>query len=480
MNNLIKVSAAGAVMCLACLATNTGGTAMAEEVKAAQTTNVNAAIDIGSRLELMVDDFLIARMDGVRLQLQTPKEAPVADSPLNEKETVASHYATVIKDGGRFRLYYRTYYPGYKGPHGDGNPGEITCYAESVDGIQWQKPNLDLIEINGSRSNNVILHEAPFCHNFSPFLDTRPEKDRGKRFKALAGIHPGGLYAFESEDGNHWAKMQNTPVITSKDFAFDSQNVAFWSEAEGCYVCYFRNWSGDLRSIGRTTSRDFLHWSAPVATIPNLLGEHLYASQTHPYFRAPHIYIALPTRFLGDRGDTTDIMFMTWRTGSASFTRYFKEAFIRPGLAPERWGNRSNYVALNVVPLSPSEMCIYHSVSGHRYILRTDGFASAHAGAAKGELLTKPFTFAGSALYVNFSTSAAGHLCIEIQDKDGHAIPGYALADCKEIIGDEIERVVAWKDGADVARLAGQTIRLRVEMKDADLYSFRFRKKDRE
>ena len=52
---------------------------------------------------------------------------------------------------------------------------------------------------------------------------------------------------------------------------------------------------------------------------------------------------------------------------------------------------------------------------------------------------------------------------------------GFGLADCGEIIGDEIERIVAWRAGSDLSSLSGQPIRLRLAMKDADLYSIRFR-----
>jgi hypothetical protein len=452
---------------------------------------MDKAIEIGSRLELMVDDFLIERMDGTQLQLQIPREMPLADSPLLE-----ACYATVIKDNDLYRAYYRQMIPGYEGPKEDGNDGEVTCYAESHDGIAWLKPNLGLYEINGSYSNNVVLHESPFCHNFSPFLDADPDKGRGRRFKALAGSHEkkGGLFAFESEDGIHWTKMQDTPVITyspptPKDFAFDSQNVAFWSEAEDCYVCYYRTWkwrtpNGDLRSISRRTSADFLNWSGPVETNPNLPGEDIYTSQTHPYFRAPHIYIALPSRYVAGRvGEqkthamlgSTDILLMTSRAGSTTYDRHFKEAFIRPGLDPARWGSRSNYAALNVVPTSPSEMTIYHSVSGHRYVLRTDGFMSARAGFTKGELLTKPLTFSGKELILNYSTSAAGGMRIEIQDANGAPFSGFRLDDCHEIIGDEIERRVEWKQKPDLGALQGKPVRLRFVMAECDLYSFRFR-----
>jgi hypothetical protein len=387
-------------------------------------------------------------------------------------------YTTVIKDGAVYRAYYRDYRKGYEGPWHDGNPGEITCYAESKDGHEWAFPNLDIFDINSPRGRNVIWKGEEMCsHNFSPFLDMRPGVSGEKRFKALAGVHPGGgLYALVSPDGIHWKKIQEKPVITSEGKAFDSQNVAFWSTAENCYVCFFRTWQtrhGRLRTISRTMSKDFLKWTKPVPTNPNLPGEHLYTSNTHPYFRAPHIYIALPTRFIPSRGNSTDILFMAMRAGSKTYDRLFTEAFIRPGLDPAHWGNRSNYVALNVVPMDSSEMAIYHK-NGHRYALRTDGFVSVRAGATKGELLTKPVMFAGNALILNYSTSAAGGLQVEIQEASGAPILGFHLDDCPLIIGDNIENRVQWKGKPNLGALVGKPIRLRFVMTECDLYSFRF------
>ena len=97
-----------------------------------------------------------------------------------------------------------------------------------------------------------------------------------------------------------------------------------------------------------------------------------------------------------------------------------------------------------------------------------------HAPFRGGELITKPFTFSGSRLEINFESSAAGGVRVEIQDENGRAWPGYALADCPEFIGDEIDHAVAWSGGPEVSQLAGKTVRLRFALKDADLYSLRF------
>jgi hypothetical protein len=103
-----------------------------------------------------------------------------------------------------------------------------------------------------------------------------------------------------------------------------------------------------------------------------------------------------------------------------------------------------------------------------------DGLASVRANSRGGEMATKPLTFAGKTLQINFSTSAAGSVRVEIQDAAGKPIPGFALDDCPDIYGDRIEHAVTWKQGNDVSKLAGQPVRLRFVMKDGDLYAIRF------
>ncbi|MBN1554988.1 MAG: hypothetical protein JXA11_09595 [Phycisphaerae bacterium] len=437
------------------------------------------SVEIGNRLELFVDRFLVDAMENVSFRLHEPVAQPLPASPL------PISYTTVLKEGETYRAYYRDYHPEYDGEYEDGNEGEITCYAQSADGHEWMFPDLGVCDVKSKRGGNVILADVLACaHNFSPIRDHKPGVAPDAQYKALAGLHPSavkkpecGLYAFQSQDGIHWTKMRDKPVITSERFAFDSQNVSFWSEAEGCYVSYYRTWQtphGNLRTISRATSDDYLHWSEPTAMNPNLPGEHIYTSQTHPYFRAPHIYIATPTRFMPDRGESTDILFMAARPGATAFERLFTEAFIRPGLDPNRWGNRSNYVNRYVVPTGPAEMSIWHS-SGIRYTLRTDGFISVRAGAEQGEFLTKPLTFTGETLVVNYSTSAAGGLRVELQDVGGEAIPGFRLDDCPVIVGDAIEHTVTWKDNPSLAGRAGKPVRLRFVMNECDVYSLQFR-----
>jgi len=462
----------------------------------ASSSQAADAIDIGTRRELFVDKLLIDRLDKARLVLHEPIRENVAvafDAPW---EGIHSAYITVIYDQGLYRMYYR----GMPAAGKDGSAEETTCYAESRDGITWTKPKLGLCEVHGTRDNNVILaHDPPFTHNFSPFLDTRPGVPDQERYKAWAGIRSSGLVSFASADGLRWRKLN--PEQPFREGAFDSQNVAFWSPQENCYLGYFRTFTPDgIRTISRTTSTDFVNWTSPVEmTFGDRPLEQLYTNATEPYFRAPHIYISLPKRFFpgkaavtGDaandlvgnpsyRRDSSDSVLMTSRGGNR-YDRTFMEAFIRPGPTLRDWIARDNAPALGVVPGNDREMFLYRlshyaqpSCHAARYRLRLDGFISVQAPYEGGELLTHPLRFSGNRLELNFVSSAAGGVQVELQDAAGKPIEGFSLADCPEMLGDEIARAVTWKQGPDVSRLAGQPVRLRFVLRDADLYALQFR-----
>ena len=142
--------------------------------------------DISSRLELFVDDFLIDKLVNTTHKLHTPVRLATAPN------AIEGSYVTIIQDGPIFRRYFRSVRDSYSGERFDGHPGEITCYLESRDGINWIKPDLKLFEVDGSWENNVILAEAPYCHNFSPFLDRKPGVPSEQRYKAFSGTHKGG------------------------------------------------------------------------------------------------------------------------------------------------------------------------------------------------------------------------------------------------------------------------------------------------
>jgi hypothetical protein len=107
--------------------------------------------------------------------------------------------------------------------------------------------------------------------------------------------------------------------------------------------------------------------------------------------------------------------------------------------------------------------------------MRLDGFSALNASYKGGAMITKPFKFSGKELEINFATSAVGEIRIAVQDENGKDIPGFSMLDCEELIGNETAHTVSWNGNPDLSRLMSKPVRLHIYLKDADLYSIRFK-----
>ncbi len=493
----------------------------------------SSIINLGTRLELFTDNFLIESMVGktdLRLHHPEPKEIVIVhDAPW---EGSGSGYHSVFKDGELYRMYYKAWQLTVMPGKLDNTSHPLfCCYAESNDGIHWRKPELGLHEFNGSKANNIVIAPGKIGNvNADPghpavFRDENPDAAEDERYKAIIRSGgPRGLLPFKSSDGIHWSLMGNNPIIS--DGAFDSQNLAFWDSEHGVYRAYWRYFtegketgrSTDLykgiRAIRTATSKDFINWeNQSDLRYVDSPDEHLYTNQIKPYYRAPHILIGFPTRYI-DRGWSesmhqlpepehremrssvslrygtalTEGLIMTSRDG-VTFKRW-NEAFLRPGIEREgTWNYGQQYIAWSIVETrsaiegAPDELSIYavenywtgNSSALRRYTMRVDGFVSVYAPMSGGELITRTLTFTGSKLVINFSSSAAGSIQVELMDEYGIPIPGYAACDSPPIFGDSIGRIVTWKNGSDLSALKGKPVKIRFLIKDADIFSLRFK-----
>lgn len=490
--------------------------------------------DIGSRRELMVDDFLVEQMNGaVERRLHHPQAREIAIEHDAPWEGSGCAYHSLFHDGDRYRLYYKAWHleGSQENPYTGDADAHRLCYAESVDGINWQKPELGLVDYRGSKANNIVIPSGWMggmhlsAAEAAVFRDENPAAPADARYKALVRCRkPWGLIAFKSGDGVHWSPISEEPIIT--EGAFDSQNLAFWDGERGEYRAYWRyftegtttetTWKMDgYRGIRTATSQDFVHWT-PFENVsyPNSNeAAHLYTNQIKPYHRAPHLLVGLPMHYV-DRGWTdstrqlpelenrelrasvrtrygtavSDCLLITSRDG-VRFNRW-DEAFVRPGIQREgTWNYGHLCMAWHIVETpsdlgggAPNELSFYGVESYwtgkssylRRYTLRLDGFASLNASRRGGEMVTRPLRFKGSVLSLNFSSSAAGSIAVEIQDEAGRPIPGYTMAECQPVYGDDLERKVTWTHGADVASLQDRVVRLRFSISDADLFALRF------
>jgi len=475
------------------------------------TAMAQQPIILKEQRELFVDSYLTDLFNHAEIKLAIPVSGGVAVR-LNEpwEGHFAGAYVSVIHDGDLFRMYYRGM------GAGNGANGEVTCYAESKDGINWTKPNLGIFEVKGTKNNNVVnvgnLQQS--SHNFSVMIDNRPGVPAAYRYKAVGGVASSmkraarGLYRYVSADGIHWSRFkEDTTALFRDGYGMDSQNVLDWLPSEQQYAIYLRVWTGDkpgdsallkgVRTIARSVSKDFIHWSKPEPmSFGNTPMEDLYTNATHPYFRAPQLIISMPFRFSPDSRVLTDeemvangidksmwkgvsdAVLLTSRGGN-TYERKFMESFVRPGTNPKNWAARSTIPALGVIPTGKDEMSFFvtraystRDIHLERMVLRTDGFASLHAGYTEGSMTTKPLILKGNTCQLNYSTSSIGYVQVVVLDEKGNEVSGFSQADAPKICGDMVDATVTWKSGKTLRNLNNKTVRLKFILRDADIYSF--------
>ena len=233
----------------------------------ASSTSIPAdePISIGNERQLFVDRHLIDTLTDARLVLHHPVRREIAISNEHPWEKYGVSYMTAFRDGDKFRAWYRT-------DAADFNQGQrrsMTAYAESDDGVVWQKPKLGLIEFDGSRQNNLVF-SGPGS-NMSVFKDGNPNAPDDERYKAI--VRAGDILGLVSPDGLRWKLVREEPLLT--DRPFDSHNIAYWDDRGQQYVIYARGIRKDgelghgatrsfkdgVRWIRRSTSKDFLNWT---------------------------------------------------------------------------------------------------------------------------------------------------------------------------------------------------------------------------
>jgi hypothetical protein len=455
-------------------------------------------ISIGSRRELFVDDFLIESMQGARLQLHRPERRETALSFDAPWEDCVAFPDRILRWGDGWRLYYRAGITDWKREEDT----TVLALAETRDGITFTRPHLGVVEFKGSRANNV-LQIGGFPNVPPPFLDTCPRSRPDQRFKGISA-KACKAHAMTSEDGIRWTPLQDAPLDLSGQF--DTVNTAFWDTVASVYRCYTRSWhdletrrvleawnfagARPVRAIQHAASPDFIHWSKPDPLVyaDGDYQAHLYTNAILPCPGAEHIYLGFPNRFVPERkpdpkhtyDGVNDALFMSSRDG-VHWTRWL-DAWVRPGLDDLNWTERNNYPVWGIVETSPTEWSMY--ITEHyrhpgtptrirRLAIRPHGFVSVHGDHAGAEMLTKPFTFTGSSLRINFSTSAPGFVKLSLCDEQAKPIDGLAGSDMSPIYGDRLDETVRWGDRSDLSELHGRPVRLRVELRDADLFAFR-------
>ena len=486
---------------------------------------------IGSNREVLWDMFLADEVSGVELRMHKPVRKNTALDCNEAWEGEHCGYGSLIFDGEKYRLYYRGCGANdglWQEEHGS---HALVCVAFSDDGKTFKKPNFHKFCYNGSYDNNIVHMEERFIDNFSVYLDPNPSCPPDEKYKALSEYvketeidgqktHKPFLAYYKSADGLDFTFDRILPI----EGKFDSLNLIIWDEKIGKYRLYFRDLhpldennkieyeaEKHVRDVRVAFSDDFVNWSEskPLSYGEDKLEIQFYTNGVTKYHRA-NIFFGLPTRYIDrspdfvnynylpdvggfrpmliekyGRGGTaiTDSAIMTSRDG-ITFDRT-NEAFLSPGIENgDNWVYGDGYIVRGLAETAsdfkgePKELSFYvgtgyraRAVTFERYTLRTDGFFSWSADFGGGTVLTKPITFDGSRMSVNFETSILGYLSIDFCDKYGNPLEGYST---KRLFGNSTDRPCDFE--RSLSDLSGKTVRLLITMKDCDFYSFAFEK----
>ena len=482
---------------------------------------------VGSRKQLFIDRRFFDRASGIELQMNPPYQSPEpvlrADRPW-EAQGIGG-YNTVLRQGeDHFRLWYGAQMKSGLPQEGAGR----LCYAESEDGISWRKPDLGLVSFQGSTANNIVapLDERQSLQGATVYVDERaPEQARYRLWTKFqprddereAGTEP-GLWAMHSPDGLRWTYDDGQP--NPPEQMCDTQNVFFWDDRLGLYAGYTRvhqtqrrdeaaemKLGKRYRSVGRITSPDFRTWSEPTLIVlegdaldlhaplpPESIDRPQMDFYTNAVFKHPEAddaYFMMPAAYYHWEGNdgpaTMDVQLLTSRDGIIWERQGDRRPFLRRGFDG---GPSGGMVMANVWPVATdTETWIYYSGRGNKHnaesrdgsntglfraVLRRDGFVSADAGLAGGEFATPPLDFAGDELELNVDCGAGGWLLVELQEADGRALEGYTLETCQTVAANAIGCRVAWRGTGRRIRVEKKSLRMRVVMRSAKLYSFRF------
>jgi len=431
---------------------------------------------------LLDDDFLIAESWNIEYEAATLEKHegnPIiaCDQPW---EKLMSFTCGLYEDEDKtFKLWYNTIVRG---------KGTNTCYATSKDGINFEKPNLGLIEFDGSRDNNIVFGGTDACSILKDFNEPDPNKLYKMGYDVVDHRGP-GLAIATSPDGLNWTGQRYAALCGHE---FDSHNVIVWDDQRGEYNAYVRFWLYGKRQIRRATSPDLYHWSKlewvhgpDEHDIPEM---DLYTPAVCKYSAAPNLFVMQTSAF--DHASNMLWIQMALSRDGIKWKRY-RHPFIPRGAAGT-WDSGSLYAVPSVM-LHDDKLFVYYKAHdvGHVAVeagggvgvgtMRRDGFIALRGGSREGVVTTKTIVFShdGPAtpnkgrLTLNID-AAGGHAQVELLDLNGVPIPGFGKNDCDPITSDSTLHVVTWGGKRAVDHLMGIPIKLRFYLTDSKLYSFRF------
>ena len=468
--------------------------------EAAPGAALERLVEVGHRKQLMVDDYVVARSENVvrrpgkATKLKGGKPLLVRDQPW---ERACWFYGTAVHDGKKFQMWYRASLEPF-----------ALGYAYSVDGINWIKPKLGLVDFGGSRQNNIVDVDLGLAYAFSCFIDPH-ETDPRQKYKCCWG-HPGKIRAClgYSADGIRWTAYNRGEPVTGR--AADTHSDLVWDEDAGVYRLFTRT---DYRGLIKAEMEVRGH---RVMTNPDIkrdptgwrLGRSWYFNREPKEYRRRQVYSMTDWIYHGVHFGLINLYEFPedQSEGPLDFhKRHERDVlnfYIATSRDAENWDFRWVYAGNPLVArggdgsfdkdmiIPPANIIthndrhwIYYGGANERHgasrrdygiggaTLRLDGFMCLEAkGSEPGIVVTKPFRLEGDRLHVNASGE---EVVVEVLNEKGIPVPGFSAEDAKAERGvDALRLEPSWRNGKRLSMLKGSVVCLRFYLKKARLFAF--------
>lgn len=355
-------------------------------------------------------------------------------------------------------------------------------YATSMDGIRWEKPEMDLVDFEGSKANNILwrgrqeresLWKGPHGSGiFKDLLD--PDPDR--RYKAILKAET--LSVAFSPDGLLWGEAI---VCPEADVAGDTHNNAFWAPTLNKYVGITREWGRDpdapdgqpkkWRQVARIESEDFINWTKAEVVLEGV--DTNLQTYAMPTFFYGGVYLGLVA--VHDQESDRVWTELSWSPDTRDWHR------ISPGVplisnseTPLDYDYGCVYACANPVFLE-DEIRLYYGGSDYLHFgwrngslglatLRPDGFAGYEQQSREkpAQIITTPIHYNSEAIRVTGDVEEGGSIQVTILDQNGRELlPSQTIS---ETVSDGQLKLDQTIDADQV--------RLKFELDQAKLYSF--------
>lgn len=447
--------------------------------------------------QLFVDDYLIAKAENIEREVHAPKKH--ASNPLLRPEKpwegTGLVFQIVLRDETtkKFRMWYAAF-GHYKLPSGL-DTRFPTCYAESDDGLKWSRPELGLLEFNGSKANNIVIHAGnPYGLMFEP-----NDPDPNRRYKAVVWHEPKyvpreGYFLYTSPDGIRWTRAREAPLALSSmgytmpQSGIGDTSVFRWDRHLGKYVGDVKFiLPGRFRTRGIMESDDLIHWTRPRMTLyPDALDEADSQIYGHLGFCYESMWIGFLRMYHDKRtGWKQTTVELTASRDGGHGTRVGKREEFMPLGKPGEWDADYHDPSWDPILVGDELWIYYRSCNrdpgpknpkvGHAIglaTLRRDGFVSLNGGEQPATVITRPLTMPGRSLFVNAEVADGGWVKVAALSEDRRPIVQHTIDECTALTKGSTRERITWRETKELPLADREHVCLMFRLKQAKLYSF--------